>query len=110
MTCRLKTHPTPGLPAFVRLYDRKTASTAVLHWSRNGRFREGFRMPARRERSTQYRGRRRKGFRRERSTQYRGRRRKASEERTRGKVVSAWPSMGIWPGSGVGGECFSEDR
>ena len=94
MTCRLKTHPTPGLPAFVRLYDRKTASTAVLHWSRNGRFREGFRMPARRERSTQYRGRRRK----------------ASEERTRGKVVSAWPSMGIWPGSGVGGECFSEDR
>ena len=29
MTCPLKTHPTPRLPAFLRLYDRKTPSTAV---------------------------------------------------------------------------------
>jgi hypothetical protein len=32
---------------------------------------------------------------RERVTQYWGRRRKASEGRTHGKAVSAWPSMGI---------------
>jgi len=55
-----------------------------------GRFREGFRMPAWRERSTR-----------------RGRRPKASEEGTRGKLVSSWPAMGIWVGSGVAGGWFA---
>ena len=40
----------------------------------------------------------------------RGRRPKASEERTRGKAVSAWRSMEIWRGSGFGGGWLSEDR
>ena len=47
---------------------------------------------------------------RERSTRRRGRRRKASEERTCGKAVSAWRSMGIWRGSGFGEGWFSQDR
>ena len=36
--------------------------------------------------------------------------RKASEERTRGKAVSAWPFMEIWRGSGSGEGRFSKDR
>ena len=63
----------------------------MLSW--NDRSREGFRMPARRERSTQVRGGRPK----------------AREERTRGTAVSGWP-MGILRGSGFGEGWFSRDR
>jgi hypothetical protein len=51
----------------------------------NGQSREGFRMQARRERSTRYRGRRRK----------------ASDERTRGKAVSAGRLWGFGAGAAV---------
>jgi hypothetical protein len=40
----------------------------------------------------------------------RGRRRKASDERTRGKAVSTWPSMGIWRRRGCSQRWFCEDR
>jgi hypothetical protein len=60
----------------------------------NGRNRVGFRMPAGRERLN--RGR--------------GRRPKASDERTRGKAVSARRAMGIWRRSGCRRGGFCEDR
>ena len=56
------------------------------------RKREGFRMPARRERSTQYRGRRRK----------------ASDERTRGKAVNAWRLWGFGVGATVAVDGFAK--
>jgi hypothetical protein len=40
----------------------------------------------------------------------RGRRRKASDERTRGKAVRTWRSMGIWRGSDFAGGWTSQDR
>ena len=70
--------------ALMRLFDRARV---------DGRFRVGFRMPAGRERLNRVRGRRPK----------------ASDERTRGKAVSAWRAMGIWRRSGCGGRWFSED-
>jgi len=39
-----------------------------------------------------------------------GRRPKASEEGTRGKAVSAWPTMGIWRLSGCSRGWFCGDR
>ena len=56
------------------------------------RNREGFRMPAQRERSTRYRGRRRK----------------ASDERTRGKAVSAWRLWGFGVGAAVAVDGFAK--
>ena len=58
----------------------------------NGRFREGFRMPARRERSTRVRG-------------------PACESprRRNPRDSGGWP-MGIWRGSGFGEGWFSQDR
>jgi len=38
-----------------------------------------------------------------------GQRRKASDEGTRGKAASSWPSMGIWCGSRFGGGWSSQD-
>src|ERR1700674_771424 len=70
---------------------------SFTHGLPNGGNRVGFRMPAGRERLN--RGR--------------GRRPKASDERTRGKAVSAWRAMGIWRRNGWSG-CrrggFCEDR
>jgi hypothetical protein len=60
--------------------------------ARDDRYREGFRMPARRERSTRYRGRRRK----------------ASDERTRAKAVSAWRLWGFGVGSAVAVDGFAK--
>ena len=60
--------------------------------SANGSNREGFRMPARRERSTRYRGRRRK----------------ASDERTRGKAVNAWRLWGFGVGAAVAVDGFAK--
>ena len=55
-----------------------------------------------------------KGFgcrpRRERRPRYEGRRTKATEERTRGKAVRTWLSMGIWRWSRFGGGWFSQNR
>ena len=48
--------------------------------------------------------------RRGRLTRVGGRRRKASDERTRGKAVSAWRAMGIWRRSGFGEERRLRDR
>ena len=48
--------------------------------------------------------------RRDLSARVSGRRPKASEEGTRGKAVSGWPSMGIWRGSGFGGRWCCQDR
>jgi len=59
---------------------------------RKVRNREGFRMPARRERSTRYRGRRRK----------------ASDERTRRKAVSAWRLWGFGAGAAVAVDGFAK--
>jgi hypothetical protein len=52
--------------------------------------REGFRMPAQRERLTRYRGRRRK----------------ASDEGTRGKAVSAWRLWGFGVGATIAVDGF----
>jgi hypothetical protein len=66
--------------------------TRLIREHLNGRNREGFRMPARRERSTRYRGRRRK----------------ASDERTRGKAVNAWRLWGFGVGAAVAVDGFAK--
>jgi len=72
--------------------DRGQAGLDRFHGS--GRFRLGFRLPARREQSTR--------------TRAEGRRPKASEEGTRGIAASSWPSMGNWS-RGVGSGWFCAD-